>query len=244
MGVTSDSLTHSPPRCTHSHPGCECPTGITGDRCEINLDKSDNKATPSTVGDGDGDSGVKGLGIAAIILSVCAICAVSMFALRGCFRRRTFSKRSGVVEKSSLMWSDKSFKDNVESVNFSPHRNSSSVDDGYMASFASPSRDPMATAFAPEPYQSSYSDASTGKPDIDDEPQIFIGPPRVSTFLCATRHFRLYSVFLIASFSFTGRGRARLAQCRHHLIKCISARIPNRIRPSVTEKRLLNRLNT
>lgn len=160
------------------HPGCECPTGITGDRCEINLDKSDNKAAPSTVGDGDGDGGVKGLGIAAIILSVCAICAVSMFALRGCFRRRTFSKRSGVVEKSRLMWSDKSFKDNVESINFSPHRNSSYVDDGYMASFASPSRDPMATAFAPEPDQSSYSDASTGKPDIDDEPQIFIGPPR------------------------------------------------------------------
>lgn len=167
----------------YRHPGCTCPVGFTGDRCEFTINKSPTKAMsedgvhPSRKRSGGGGD-MNGVAIAAIVLSVCAILAVGMFFVSGCLRRKRFRRREG--ETSGLIWAGKQgYKDHAETVNFSPHKGGYS--DDYMASFANPSRDPMATALAPDTSEAVESDTSTGKPESDhDDPQIFIGPPTVS----------------------------------------------------------------
>lgn len=77
------------------------------------------------------------------------------------------------------MWDKKGgYRDNSETINFSPK---AGYRDDYMASFATPSRDPMATALAPDMSDPVDSDTSSGMMDTDnDETQVFIGPPTVS----------------------------------------------------------------
>lgn len=120
---------------------------------------------------------MSGLGIAAIVLTACATLAVALICIGSCVRRKRVTRRNH-GETSGLIWADKKgYKDNLETVNFAAHKG---YQDDYMASFASPSRDPMATAFAPNTSDAVESDISTGKSDEDDGPQIFIGPPTVS----------------------------------------------------------------
>ena len=166
------------------HPGCTCPDGFAGDRCEYTKNKSDVKApgedSISKSSRSGGGGSLKGLGIAAIVLSVCAVMAVVMFVVNSCVRRKRFTRRRD-GETSGLIWANKGgYKDNAETINFSPHKAGYTED--YMASFANPSRDPMATALAPDTTDVDMveSDTSTGRHDSDDEPQVFIGPPTVS----------------------------------------------------------------
>lgn len=181
------------------HPGCLCPQGFTGEKCEYTINKSTTKAASE---DGvhpartrNSSDSMKGIGIAAIVLSVCAILAIGMFVISGCLRRKRFRRREG--ETSGLIWANKGgYKDNnTETVNFSPKGGYS---DDYMASFANPSRDPMATALAPDTSEAVESDTSTGQPEseslLNEDPQIFIGPPTVrkpaalNTLLCLLFH--------------------------------------------------------
>lgn len=181
--------------CLISHPGCTCPDGFVGERCEFTRNKSTTKAVgedssiSKSSGNGGGDGGsLSGLGIAAIVLSVCAVMAVVMFVVNSCVRRKRFRRRRD-GETSGLIWANKGgYKDNAETINFSPHKAGYTED--YMASFANPSRDPMATALAPDTRDTDMieSDTSTGRLDSDDEPQVFIGPPTVS-WLNAVVHF-------------------------------------------------------
>eukprot|EP00977_Amphora_coffeiformis_P004293 scaffold901_cov167-Amphora_coffeaeformis.AAC.24 len=95
-----------------------------------------------------------------------------------CVRRKRFSRRRD-GESSGIIWANKKgYKDTTETINFSPK---AGYRDDYMASFATPSRDPMATAFAPDmgDHVAPASDTSAGPPEDDDETQIFIGPPTV-----------------------------------------------------------------
>ena len=166
---------------SYSHPGCICPDGFIGERCEITQNKPDAKGigdvSPTKSRNNNGSS-LQGLGIAAIVLSVCAVMAVVMFTVNGCIKRKRFRRRRD-GETSGLIWASKGgYKDSAETINFSPHKSGYSED--YMASFANPSRDPMATALAPDTTEADAveSDASSGgHGDSDDEPQIFIGPP-------------------------------------------------------------------
>jgi len=101
-----------------------------------------------------------------------------MFMINSCVRRKRFSRRRA-GESSGIIWADKKgYKDHAETINFSPR---AGYRDDYMASFATPSRDPMATAFAPDmgDHIASASDTSAGHLDEDDETQVFIGPPTV-----------------------------------------------------------------
>jgi len=163
-----------------AHPGCDCLDGFTGERCEFTINKGPHKSTQegtSTSRSRGGSGGsLGGLGITAIILSVCAVLAVLMFMINSCVRRKRFSRRRD-GESSGIIWANKKgYKDTTETINFSPK---AGYRDDYMASFATPSRDPMATAFAPDmgDHVAPASDTSAGPPEDDDETQIFIGPP-------------------------------------------------------------------
>ena len=164
-----------------SHPGCTCPKGFVGDRCEYAIDKNGAKSPDSFAKTSSNNGSMSGLGITAIVLSVCAILAVGLYTVNSCVRRKRFRRRRD-GESSGLIWADKSgYKDSGETINFSPHK--AGYSDDYMASFASPSRDPMATALAPDTSEANVlvdSDTSTGHVESDDEPQVFIGPPTVS----------------------------------------------------------------
>ena len=167
--------------CFSRHPGCVCPKGYVGDKCELALNKSETKgAGDDSISklDSEKDS-LSGLGIAAIVLSVCAVVAVALYTANSCMRRKRFKRRRD-GESSGLIWASKGgYKDNAETINFAPNKGGYTED--YMASFANPSRDPMATALAPDTTEADAveSDTSTGRVDSDDEPQIFIGPPTV-----------------------------------------------------------------
>lgn len=180
------TFTHNLSLCC-SHPGCICPKGFIGEKCQFSIGKGGAKGTHESFGGSGGggsDSGMSGLAITAVILSLLAIVAICWFGGKKCLRRRFFG-RSG--ESSGLVWAQKGgYKDNAETVNFSPNRDGANED--FMASFASPSRDPMATALAPDTTsEDMFSDMSSFAPaspasshrSINDEPQVFIGPPTV-----------------------------------------------------------------
>ena len=169
------------------HPGCICKKGFIGDKCQFTINKSDYKNTNEGFFFTDDGKSLSGFGIFAIILLLLVVGAVGWFFVKNCLRRRRFNRKNS-GESSGLIWAQKGgFKDDAaETVNFSPHKGGYSED--YMASFASPSRDPMATALAPDTMDSVYSDSSAAplSPSsnshssfqiTDDEPQIFIGPP-------------------------------------------------------------------
>ena len=90
-----------------------------------------------------------------------------------------------------------------------------------MASFANPSRDPMATALAPDTtdaVDAVESDTSTGRVDSDDEPQVFIGPPTVSWSIVLFKRRKKFREGLSHLLAFvTGRRRPCLAQRGYHL---------------------------
>jgi hypothetical protein len=137
--------------------------------------------------------------IFAILFSTVAIIAFAVFA--GIMYRRRRMRNDDQIS-TSLRWSG-DYRDEPPKVNIAPRSQSGEIEssDVYFASIASPNRDPMATHLAPHhrtrqaldtPHtggivsrtRASSGSSEDGSPSDDayfvedEEPKIFIGPPR------------------------------------------------------------------
>jgi len=130
------------------------------------LPRSGSEETPSTGSDSSGGS--NGAMAAVLVIALLAMAIVAVFSVN-LYRRRRNKERDESMT-SMLFWSS-SYRDRPEdAINIAPRR-SSNYDDVYLASLALSSTDPMATVLAPS------------KPEVldeeeDDQPQVYIGPPR------------------------------------------------------------------
>jgi hypothetical protein len=141
-----------------------------------------NRSSTTTTQSGDTDKGRVGLIVGITLSFVILIAALISYRARTTRRRFKNDDVGRAVE-----WSDSRYLDNPpEQINLAPRRVSVCIEndvqlphngtnnvheDVYMASIASPSRDPMATVLAPPPPQGPDKEDSQG-------PQVYIGPPR------------------------------------------------------------------
>jgi hypothetical protein len=186
------------------HPGCSCEIGWAGPHCELREDDTYPFDRPMTSSTEDSASTVRSntaspSQIFAILFSTVAIIAFAVFA--GIMYRRRRMRNNDQIS-TSLRWSG-DYRDEPPKVNIAPRSQSGEIEssDVYFASIASPNRDPMATHLAPHhrtrqaldtPHtggivsrtRASSGSSEDGSPSDDayfvedEEPKIFIGPPR------------------------------------------------------------------
>lgn len=167
-----------------SHAGCICKEGWTGRHCELREgfdydDDDDDTQSFLAPGKNQDKDGRDPLLVAVLVLSVTAILAVAAFALN---QRRRRKQREDKALSSSMRWNSDYSDKPEQQVNIAPRRRSTlteecaDAEDVYMASVASPNRDPMATHLAPT------IEVPEAKPEAQfedgDTPKIYIGPPR------------------------------------------------------------------
>ena len=148
------------------HPGCFCEDGWDGPHCEIyeatqlapQSVSTQAKASPSSDGGSNNTAGT-----VILVLTLFGIVAVLAFLVRKYRNRRTFRKS---IETNTQMWKGR-YQDRPPEVNIAPRRQSDLTDSVYLASIAS-SSDPIAAHMAP----------SQPEDLEDDQPQIYLGPPR------------------------------------------------------------------